>query len=117
MLGHTLTIRRGAVFHAHAWPLLDSTGNPVRDPDGFSVVGKIRAYPGAEHAVVLSTSLLLLTVPGAYDGIPVVAAQLNPMSGEQTAAWFDLDGHVWELAVNGDPLVGGLVSMSWAVTR
>lgn len=116
-LAYTLIVRRGAPFHAHAWPLVDSVGNPVRDPTGLSVVAKIRAWPGAEMAVVMSSSLVMLTIPGHYADEPVVCAQLNAMTTESTAAWFELTGQIWELAINGDTVVSGSVATPWAVAR
>lgn len=117
MLDHRLYIVRGAPFRAHAWPLIDSAGNPIRATDGLTVTAKIRPFPSSDEAVVLSTSLVMLTVPGQYGGEPVAAAQLNAMPAETTAQWFDFSGHVWELAVSGDPMVGGLVDTPWRVSR
>lgn len=117
MLSYTLIIRRGAPFHAHAWPLVDSVGNPLRDPAGLTVAAKIRAWPGADMAVVMSSSLSLLTIPGHYNDEPVVCAQLNAMNTTTTALWFELTGHIWELAIDGDPIVGGSVFTPWAVAR
>lgn len=117
MIDYTLTIRRGSAFHAHAWPLIDSAGNALRNPAGLSIATKIRPYPSSEAAIFLSSTLVMLTVPGSYEGIPVVAAQVNAMTPEQTAALGDLAGHVWELAVAADPIVGGLVETPWAVSR
>lgn len=117
MLEQDLTISRGAVFHARAWPLLDSAGNPLRATTGLSVVAKIRAWRGAVDVLhLLDTAVVLLTVPGQFGGEPVAAAQISALTPEQTAA-LTFSGGVYDLLVNGDPMVGGLVRAPWVISR
>ena len=117
MLDQQLTIRRGAVFHAHAWPLVDVTGEPLRSADGLAVTAKIRKWRGAEQVLHdLATSVVLLALPGQYDDEPVAAAQIDAMTPEQTAA-LTFDDGVYDVLVGGDPVVGGLVRAPWVVSR
>lgn len=117
MLSHTLIIRRGGLFRAHAWVLKDVNGNPLTTTDGLTVVAKMRATGDAEDVLhTFETSLVLLTIPGSYGGEPVAAAQLDEMSAATTAA-FDFGEAVWDMTINGEPLVGGPVTLPWVVSR
>lgn len=117
MLDQQLTIRRGAVFHAHAWPLVDAAGEPIRSADGLTATAKIRKWRGAEQVLhTLATSVVLLVLPGRYDDEPVAAAQIDAMTPEQTDT-LTFDDGVYDVLVGGEPVVGGLVTAPWVVSR
>lgn len=117
MLEQDLTIRRGAVFHAHAWPLADNAGNPLRSVDGLTVSAQIRAWRGAETVLHhFAAAAVLLTVSGQYGDAPVAVAQIHAMTVAQTTALTFASG-VYDVLVDGEPVVGGLVRAPWVVTR
>lgn len=117
MLEQNLTISRGAVFHAHAWPLVDSAGNPLRSAAGLEVVAKARAWRGAGPVLhEFETSAVLLTLPGRYGDEPVAAAQVDALTPEQTSE-LEFAAGVYDVLVNGEPIVGGLVAAPWVVSR
>jgi hypothetical protein len=97
--------------------LKDVNGDPITDATGLTVVAKMRATSDAETVLhTFATSLVELTIPGLYGGNPVIAAQLNEMSELATAA-LDFDAAVWDMTVDGEPVVGGPVTLPWVVSR
>ncbi|GAA1402058.1 hypothetical protein GCM10009613_61380 [Pseudonocardia kongjuensis] len=116
---HELEIRRGAVFRAHQWVLVDDDGAPLR-PDGRSltVVSKVRRAANSTQVLhTFGTAIVQLVLPDEYDDQPVLAAQLNPMTAEQTAA-LGFDRGVYDILVD-DQLIfpTTTVTAPWVASR
>lgn len=116
MFEYTLVVPRGAVFHAVAWPLVDRNSEPVRDPTGMAVLCKARPWRTAEVAAILPTSVVLLVLPDRFGDEPVVAAQIDAMTPEQTAA-FPLETGAWDILVDGERLGGGQLVADLVMSR
>ena len=122
MLEEHLRIPRGGVFHGKAWPLLHrGTRQPRRPSDAGAgdllVVSKIRRHGSDEEVLhTFVTTVTEMTIAGHYDDEPVLVAVIAPMTKTDTAA-LRFDRGVWDLAVDDDPIVGGLVAAPWVISR
>ncbi len=115
---YPLTIPRGATWPAHAWVLLDATGQPLREPPPDpTVVAKIRGRRSDSDVLHTFTGqIVMLTIPGQYGGQPVVAAQLAAIPHTVTAVW-TWDTGEWDMLIGWEPVLGGTVSAPLLVSR
>jgi hypothetical protein len=117
MLEHTLRIPRGAKFDAIGW-VLKRSGQPIRTPAGLEVVAKIRRTAGDEHVLhVLDAEVVMMSLPQTYGPDPVAVGLLQAMTATATSA-LPFDRGVWDMMINHEPpMVGGLVTAPWVVSR
>ncbi|ALE77658.1 hypothetical protein WY02_03445 [Pseudonocardia sp. AL041005-10] len=116
MLTYPLEISRGARFDPIGW-VLKRDGAPIRSIDGLGVVAKIRRHSGDDQVLHQLEVTPTLIVADRYGPDPVAVALLGGMTPAQTAA-LRFDRGVWDLMVNYErPMVGGLVTLPWVVSR
>lgn len=113
-----LTIPRGATWPAHAWVLLNDAGAALSAaPVDSTVVAKVRPRAYSDEILYTFTgSVVMLTIPGLYNGAPVAAVQLDQISHLVTAAWTWGSGE-WDLMVGYEPVMTGTVKAPLMASR